>query len=114
MVFNLVLTGIRAYVVDIASKRVDVELSSRIMEQVLDLRMESRPVSWAPRLQPALLRVRARLHRLGQPDHAGGPALRAAVPGRAGLISPWMVLPPLVAIVVILVVSLFSLARVET
>lgn len=45
LLFNMVLTSVRAYVVDTASKRVDIVLSSQIMERVLDLRMENRPVS---------------------------------------------------------------------
>src|SRR5690606_10104997 len=45
LVFNYALTTARAHVVDTASKRIDVNLSAQIMERVLDLRMEHRPVS---------------------------------------------------------------------
>ena len=37
LVFNFVLSTARAYVVDAASKRVDIQLSAQIMERVLDL-----------------------------------------------------------------------------
>src|SRR5690606_14574073 len=45
VVFNLILSSARAYVLDTASKKVDVRLSAQIMERVLDMRMESRPAS---------------------------------------------------------------------
>ena len=45
VVFNMILSTARSHVVDSASKRVDVRLSAQIMERVLDLRMEGRPVS---------------------------------------------------------------------
>ncbi len=114
MVFNLALTAIRAYVVDIASKRVDVELSSRIMEQVLDLRMESRPVSvgsFASNLR-SFESVRDFIASASLTTLVDLPfvVLFLAV---LAWISPWMVAPPIVAILIILFVSLFSLARVE-
>ena len=43
--FDLVLRTMRGYFVDLASSRVDVELSAHIMERVLGMRMESRPAS---------------------------------------------------------------------
>ena len=43
--FNLVLNLMRGYFVDLAGKRIDVELSARIMERVLGMRLENRPVS---------------------------------------------------------------------
>ena len=45
LVFDLVLRTMRGYFIDLAGKRVDVDLSSRIMERVLGIRMENRPVS---------------------------------------------------------------------
>jgi ATP-binding cassette subfamily C protein LapB len=44
-VFDLVLRTMRGYFIDLAGKRVDVDLSARIMERVLGIRMENRPVS---------------------------------------------------------------------
>lgn len=43
--FNLALNLMRAYFIDLAGKRVDVELSALIMERVLGMRMENRPAS---------------------------------------------------------------------
>jgi len=44
-VFDFVLRTMRGYFIDLASKRVDVDLSSRIMERVLGIRMENKPLS---------------------------------------------------------------------
>jgi len=43
--FSFVLNLMRGYFVDLAGKRVDVELSARIMERVLGMHLENRPVS---------------------------------------------------------------------
>jgi ATP-binding cassette subfamily C protein LapB len=43
--FDFVLRMMRGYFIDLAGKRVDVDLSARIMERVLGIRMENRPVS---------------------------------------------------------------------
>ena len=45
MAFDLVLKTLRAYILDIAGKRIDVTLSANIMERVLGLRMADRPPS---------------------------------------------------------------------
>lgn len=45
VLFDFVLRMMRGYFIDLAGKRVDVELSARIMERVLGIRMENRPVS---------------------------------------------------------------------
>jgi ATP-binding cassette subfamily C protein LapB len=42
---DFILRTVRGYFLDWASQRVDVKLSSRIMEQVLGVRMENRPTS---------------------------------------------------------------------
>lgn len=42
---DLLLRMMRGYLVDLAGSRVDVDLSARIMERVLGIRLESRPVS---------------------------------------------------------------------
>src|SRR5690606_3498456 len=114
MVFNLVLTAIRAYVVDIASKRVDVELSSRIMEQVLDLRMESRPVSvgsFASNLR-SFESVRDFIASASLTTLVDLPFVLLFLAVLAW-ISPWMLIPPVVAIVIILGISWFAQARME-
>lgn len=43
--FSFVLNLMRSYFLDLAGKRVDVELSARIMERVLGMHLENRPVS---------------------------------------------------------------------
>ena len=43
--FDFGLRLLRGYFIDLAGKRVDVDLSTRIMERVLGIRMENRPVS---------------------------------------------------------------------
>lgn len=114
MVFNLVLTSIRSYVVDTASKRVDVKLSAQIMERVLDLRMESKPVSvgsFAANLR-SFESVR---------DFIASASLTTLVDlpfvflflGVMAWISPWMVIPPVVAIIVVLIVSFVAQARMD-
>jgi ATP-binding cassette subfamily C protein LapB len=45
IVFDFLLKSLRAYFVDSAGKRADVLLSSRIFEQVLDLKLHARPSS---------------------------------------------------------------------
>jgi len=45
VIADAVLRTIRGYYLDLASKRIDVRLSADIMERVLGLRMEARPVS---------------------------------------------------------------------
>ncbi|WP_233234811.1 type I secretion system permease/ATPase [Bordetella sp. LUAb4] len=114
VIFNAILTTARAHVVDSASKRVDVRLSSQIMERVLDLRMEGRPVSvgsFAANLR-SFESVR---------DFIASATITTLVDLPfivlfllvLSWISPWMILPPLVAIVLILLVSLAAQARME-
>jgi len=45
LIGDVILRTLRAYFVDLASRRVDIELSARIMEQALGMRMEHRPAS---------------------------------------------------------------------
>ncbi|WP_221892333.1 type I secretion system permease/ATPase [Teredinibacter haidensis] len=45
VIADAILRTIRGYYLDLASKRIDIRLSAEIMERVLGLRMESRPVS---------------------------------------------------------------------
>jgi len=113
--FNFVLATARAYVVDTASKRIDVQLSAQIMERVLDLRMESRPASvgsFAANLR-SFESVR---------DFIASASLTALVDLPFVLlflvvlawISPWMVLPPVVAIGLVLLVSFFAQSSLES
>ncbi|HUH88861.1 MAG TPA: type I secretion system permease/ATPase [Pusillimonas sp.] len=114
LVFNMVLTSVRAYVVDTASKRVDVTLSAQIMERVLDLRMESRPVSvgsFAANLR-SFESVRDFIASASLTTLVDLPFVLLFLAVLAW-ISPWMLIPPVVAIVVVLVVSYFSQARMD-
>ena len=45
LIFDFLLKLTRGYLIDLASKRIDVTLSALIMERVLGIRMEARPVS---------------------------------------------------------------------
>jgi len=45
LVFDFMMRTLRGYVIDLASKRIDVVLSTLIMERVLGIRMENRPAS---------------------------------------------------------------------
>jgi ATP-binding cassette subfamily C protein LapB len=112
IVLNYILTTIRAHVVDTASKRIDVKLSAQIMEQVLDLKMESRPVSvgsFAANLR-SFESVR---------DFIASASLTTLVDLPFVLIflaalmwiSPWMVIPPAIAIVIVLIVSWIAQAK---
>lgn len=115
LVFNFLLTSARAYVVDTASKRVDVHLSAQIMERVLDLRMESRPASvgsFAANLR-SFESVRDFIASASLTTLVDLPFILLFL-GVLGWISPWMVIPPVVAIVLVLVVSFFAQARMES
>jgi len=114
VVFNLILTSVRAYVVDTASKKIDVKLSARIMERVLDLRMEARPQSvgsFAANLR-SFESVRDFIASASLTTLVDLPfvLLFLAV---LGWISPYMVIPPAVAIVIVLIVSFVAQHRME-
>lgn len=112
--FNFVLTTARAYVVDTASKRIDVALSAQIMEQVLDLRMESRPASVGS--FSANLRSFESVR-----DFIASASLTALVDLPfvflflvvLAWISPWMLIPPIVAILAVLLVSFYAQSSLE-
>ncbi len=115
VVFNYILSTARAHVVDSASKRVDVRLSAKIMERVLDLRMEGRPVSvgsFAANLR-SFESIRDFIASASITTLVDLPFILLFLAALAW-ISPWMVLPPLVAIVAILLVSFAAQARMET
>ena len=107
LTFDFVLRTVRAYIVDSASKRIDVQLSSQIMERVLGLRMDARPVSagsFASNLR-SFESVR---------DFIASATLTTLVDlpfvvlflGVMLWISPWVVIPPLVGIVLVVFASL--------
>jgi ATP-binding cassette subfamily C protein LapB len=115
IIFNTILTTARAHVVDSASKRVDVRLSGLIMERVLDLRMEARPVSvgsFAANLR-SFESIRDFIASASITTLVDLPFIVLFLLVLSW-ISPWMVLPPIAAIVLILLVSLAAQARMET
>lgn len=112
LIFNYVLTTARAYVVDTASKRVDVQLSAQIMERVLDLRMEGRPAtvgSFAANLR-SFESVRDFIASASLTTLVDLPFVLLFLAVLAW-ISPLMLIPAGVAIVLVLIVSFVSQAR---
>lgn len=115
LLFNFVLTTVRAYVVDAASKRVDVRLSALIMERVLDLRMEARPGSvgsFAANLR-SFESVRDFIASASLTTLVDLPFVLLFLAVLAW-ISPYMLIPPIVAIIIVLVVSYFAQRHMET
>jgi len=107
MSLDMALRIMRAYILDTGSKRIDVTLSSKIMERVLGLRMADRPASvgsFAANLR-AFESVR---------DFVASATITALVDLPFVLvfflaivwISPWLILPPLFCIVVLVIASL--------
>ncbi|MBY4599161.1 type I secretion system permease/ATPase [bacterium BD-1] len=112
LVFNYVLTTARAYVVDTASKRVDVQLSAQIMERVLDLRMEGRPAtvgSFAANLR-SFESVRDFIASASLTTLVDLPFVLLFLAVLAW-ISPWMLIPAVGSIILALIVSFVAQAR---
>ena len=114
LLFNWILTTTRARVVDKASSKIDIRLSSQIMEQVLGLKMEGRPASvgaFAANLR-SFESVRDFIASASLTTLVDLPFMFLFV-AVLGWISPYMMIPPLVAMVIIVVVSLFAQRRLE-
>lgn len=114
LLFNWVLTTTRARVVDKASSKIDVRLSAQIMEQVLGIKMEGRPASvgaFAANLR-SFESVRDFIASASLTTLVDIPFMFLFI-AVLGWISPYMVIPPLVAMVVIVAVSLFAQHRLE-
>ncbi|MFT3813973.1 MAG: type I secretion system permease/ATPase [Acidovorax sp.] len=114
LAFNYVLTTARAYVVDTASKRIDVQLSAQIMERVLDLRMEGRPAtvgSFSANLR-SFESVRDFIASASLTTLVDLPFVLLFLAVLAW-ISPWMLLPAVSAIAIVLLVSFVAQARLE-
>jgi len=105
--FDALLRILRGYILDTAGKRIDVTLSSKIMERVLGLRLADRPASvgsFAANLR-AFESVR---------DFVASATMTALVDIPFVFIfllalvwiSPWLLLPPLVCIVLLVLASL--------
>lgn len=114
LLFNWALTAARARVVDQASSRIDVRLSAQIMERVLGLRLEGRPESvgaFASNLR-SFESVRDFIASASLTTLVDLPFMFLFVIV-LGWISPYMMIPPLVAMVVIVIVSFFAQRRLE-
>lgn len=113
IIFNLVLSSARAYVLDTASKKVDVRLSAQIMERVLDLRMESRPASvgsFAANLR-SFETVRDFIASASLTTVVDLPFVLLLL-GVLWWIAPVMIFPLIVAIVVVLLISFVAQLRI--
>ena len=114
LLFNWALTAARARVVDKASSRIDVRLSAQIMERVLGLRLEGRPESvgaFASNLR-SFESVRDFIASASLTTLVDLPFMFLFVLV-LGWISPYMMIPPLTAMVIIVVVSFFAQRRLE-
>ena len=109
LVFDVILRVLRAYILDTAGKRIDVTLSSKIMERVLGLRLADRPGSvgsFASNLK-AFESVR---------DFIASATITALVDLPFVLvfllvmvwISPWLLIPPLIGIGLLMVSSMIA------
>ena len=114
MVFDMLIRMMRSYILDAAGKRIDVTLSARIMERVLGLGLADRPASvgsFAANLR-AFESVR---------DFIASASITTLVDLPFVLvfllailwISPWLILPPLVCIVVLVTASLVIQRKME-
>lgn len=106
MLFDTLLRVLRAYILDTAGKRIDVTLSARIMERVLGLGMANRPASvgsFAANLR-AFESVREFVASATITTLVDIPFVLVFFLVIAW-ISPWLILPPLFCILVLIVAS---------
>lgn len=107
MAFDTLLRILRSYILDTAGKRIDVTLSARIMERVLGLGMSHRPSSvgsFAANLR-AFESVREFVASATITTLVDIPFVFVFFLVIAW-ISPWLTLPPLACIVVLILISL--------
>jgi ATP-binding cassette subfamily C protein LapB len=107
MAFDMVLRVMRGYILDTAGKRIDVTLSSKIMERVLGLRMADRPASvgsFAANLR-AFESVRDFIASASVTTLVDLPFVVVFLLAIAW-ISPWLLIPPIVCILLLLIASL--------
>lgn len=107
MAFDTLLRVLRSYILDTAGKRIDVTLSARIMERVLGLGMADRPTSvgsFAANLR-AFESVREFVASATITTLVDIPFVLVFFLVLAW-ISPWLTLPPLVCIAVLILTSL--------
>lgn len=114
LVFDFILRTARAYFIDLASKRIDINLSALIMERVLGIRMAVRPASvgsFAANLR-AFEAVR---------DFIASATITSLIDLPFALIfllvlawiSPWLVIPPLAGMVLVVLVSLVTQGKIR-
>lgn len=110
--FDFALRSVRAFIIDTASKRVDVTLSARIMERVLGVKLASRPISVGS--------FAANLRAFeGVRDFIASATVTALVDLPFVLIfllamlwiSPWFVIPALVGMLLVFLLALFTQAK---
>jgi ATP-binding cassette, subfamily C, bacterial LapB len=107
MSFDFILRVLRAYILDTAGKRIDVTLSANIMGRVLGLRMADRPASvgsFAANLRE-FESVRDFVASASITTMVDMPFVLVFFAVIAW-ISPWLILPPLFCVVVLLLASL--------
>ncbi|MBE9608335.1 type I secretion system permease/ATPase [Chitinilyticum piscinae] len=112
--FDFVLRTARAYILDVASKRIDITLSALIMERVLGLRMEARPASVGS--FSANLRAFESIR-----DFIASATISTLVDLPFVLIfllvliwiSPWLVIPPVIGMLLIVISSLLAQAKMQ-
>lgn len=107
MFFDTLLRILRSYILDTAGKRIDVTLSARIMERVLGLGMADRPASvgsFAANLR-AFESVREFVASATITTLVDIPFVFVFFLVIAW-ISPWLLLPPMICIVVLILASL--------
>jgi ATP-binding cassette subfamily C protein LapB len=107
MTFDTALRVLRSYVLDTASKRIDVTLSAKIMGRVLGLRLSDRPASvgsFAANLR-AFESVRDFIASASVTTLVDIPFVLVFFLVLAW-ISPWLVLPPIICVVVLLAASM--------
>jgi len=112
--FNWILTVVRARVVDKASSEVDINVSARVMERVLDIRLDSRPSSvgaFAANLR-SFEAVRDFIASASLTTFVDLPFLFLFL-AVLGWLSPYLMLPPAIAAVVVLAASFFSQWRIR-
>lgn len=109
LAFDFTLRTLRAFIIDVASKRVDVVLSARIMERVLGMKLASRPASVGS--------FAANLRAFeGVRDFIASATVTALVDLPFVFIfllvlvwiSPWMVIPTLIGMVLVILAALFT------
>ena len=114
MVFDTLLRVLRGYILDTAGKRIDVTLSAKIMERVLGLKLADRPASvgsFAANLR-AFESVR---------DFVASATITTLVDipfvfvflFAISWISPWLIIPPLVCIVLLIFSALVAQQKMQ-